>query len=240
MRRSGFSLVELSIVLVILGLLVGGILAGQSLIRAAELRGVTASVTQYKTALNAFRDKYFGLPGDIINATNIFSACTDVANNPCNGNADGIIQNISGTQAEELRLWQQLTLAGLVEGSFTGLDSTPHFVPGTNIPRARIANAAHRIATTGAYGKSGTAITFSNPSSNTTYWQYVIPPNEAWNLDTKMDDGRADNGKVLTVNGSNSSGTAATTCVSSASQWVGPASYTLATPDAFCAMIFYL
>ena len=66
---SAFSLVELSIVLVILGLLVGGVLSGQSLIRAAELRSVTTEYSRYTTAISSFRDKYFALPGDMSNAT---------------------------------------------------------------------------------------------------------------------------------------------------------------------------
>ena len=74
MARSGFSLVELSIVLVILGLLTGGILAGQSLIRAAELRSVATESQRYMAALNSFRDKYFALPGDMANATAFWGA----------------------------------------------------------------------------------------------------------------------------------------------------------------------
>jgi prepilin-type N-terminal cleavage/methylation domain-containing protein len=70
--KSAFSLVELSIVLVILGLLVGGVLAGQSLIRAAQLRAVTAQVGQYAAASKTFRDKYFALPGDLPNATSFW------------------------------------------------------------------------------------------------------------------------------------------------------------------------
>jgi prepilin-type N-terminal cleavage/methylation domain-containing protein len=62
--KKGFTLVELSIVLVILGLLAGGVLAGQSLIRAAELRSVTTQLEQYSTAIYAFRDRYFAIPGD--------------------------------------------------------------------------------------------------------------------------------------------------------------------------------
>jgi len=53
-RRHGFSLVELSIVLVILGLLTGGILGGQSLIRAAELRSIASDLFRYGTAVNSF------------------------------------------------------------------------------------------------------------------------------------------------------------------------------------------
>ena len=72
----GFSLVELSIVLVILGLLIGGILTGQSLIRAAELRSVTTQYQGYVTAVNTFRDKYFALPGDMPNAIDFHSPST--------------------------------------------------------------------------------------------------------------------------------------------------------------------
>ncbi len=55
---NAFSLVELSIVLVILGLLVGGVLSGQSLIRAAELRSITEDYARYVTATHTFKDKY--------------------------------------------------------------------------------------------------------------------------------------------------------------------------------------
>ena len=68
-QRHAFSLVELSIVLVILGLLVGGVLSGQSLIRAAQLRSVTTQFANYRAAVFTFRDKYFALPGDMANAS---------------------------------------------------------------------------------------------------------------------------------------------------------------------------
>ncbi|PZU43073.1 MAG: prepilin-type cleavage/methylation domain-containing protein, partial [Sphingomonas sp.] len=67
-QTHGFSLVELSIVLVILGLLTGGILGGQSLIRAAEIRSIGVDFNRFSTATYTFRDKYMGLPGDITNA----------------------------------------------------------------------------------------------------------------------------------------------------------------------------
>ena len=73
-KRSAFSLVELSIVLVILGLLTGGILSGQSLIRAAELRSVTTEYSRYTAATYSFRDKYFALPGDMSNAESFWGS----------------------------------------------------------------------------------------------------------------------------------------------------------------------
>ena len=72
--RLAFSLVELSIVLVILGLLTGGILTGQSLIRAAEMRSIVTELQRYQTAARSFQDKYFALPGDMRNATDFWGA----------------------------------------------------------------------------------------------------------------------------------------------------------------------
>ncbi len=114
-----FSLVELSIVLVILGLLVGGILAGQSLIRASELRTVSADVSRYNQAMLAFKDKYFALAGDITNATAFWgtaASCPGTYTTPssdnttCNGDGNGQVTSI-----ETWRTWQQLTAAGLTQ-----------------------------------------------------------------------------------------------------------------------------
>lgn len=151
--QSGFSLVELSIVLVILGLLTGGILGGQALIRAAELRSLTVELERLSTATYSFRDKYFGMPGDITNATAFWgdqatgvNACPspstpDGSPGTCNGNGDG--QFSGGDLGENLRALQQLALAGLIEGSYTGIPSASNNVQlaGENVVRARLPNA---------------------------------------------------------------------------------------------------
>jgi prepilin-type N-terminal cleavage/methylation domain-containing protein len=71
-RHSAFTLVELSIVLVIIGLIIGGVLAGRDLIRAAELRSLVSEVERYNSAVNAFKLKYNCLPGDCATATNFW------------------------------------------------------------------------------------------------------------------------------------------------------------------------
>lgn len=213
MKPSAFSLVELSIVLVILGLLVGGILAGQSLIHAAELRSVTTSVDKYKTAMFAFRDKYFQLPGDMSNATSFWgtgaSCRSNTTGGTCNGNGDGfILCSPDYTGCEITYATQHLALAGLIEGSIN-----PNW-PATSTPLT----SDYLYAT--KYKQAGLVPSYNNPYAavyydnfgNKTYiraalWKTLgyysgyatttFPCEDAWNLDTKMDDGKPGTGKVV-------------------------------------------
>src|SRR4051812_26321723 len=86
-KKSGFTLIELSIVLVIIGLITGGILVGKDLIQAAQIRATSSQVTKYSAAVNTFRIKYNALTGDIAepNATGFGF----VARGPLEGQGDG-------------------------------------------------------------------------------------------------------------------------------------------------------
>ena len=214
--RTAFSLVELSIVLVILGLLVGGVLSGQSLIRAAELRAVSTEYSRYLTATQTFRDKYFALPGDMTNAFAFWGAATGCTNadinsvaTGCNGNGDGAIS----IYAEGFRFWQHLALASLIEGTYSGTATTNNAVLGGNVPRGRISSTGYQIwsepwASQGWTGTGSTEISnairfgawgafggtagdpsrISNPS---------LKCEESWNLDTKIDDGKPGLGRLI-------------------------------------------
>lgn len=221
--QKAFSLVELSIVLVILGLLTGGILAGQSLIRAAELRSITADQQRYFAAVQAFRDKYMAMPGDMLNATLFWgkdntrcAAHTGTAATPgtCNGNGNGVWELDA---IENYRAWQQLAMAGLIEGSFTGYVSPVAFttppVIGRDVPASKMSNRywvlgwfSQLETTNGEVGFSGVADIRENylffSSVNPGFWTSTasLRPEEAWNIDTKMDDGRPAQGKVRSAN----------------------------------------
>lgn len=222
-RAAGFSLVELSIVLVILGLLAGGVLTGQSLIRAAELRGVTTEFSKYTAAVNTFRDKYFAMPGDMSNAQTFWgvqhatpATCKTTASSSaltCNGDGNGMIQWIAAGSNESFRAWQHLANAGLIEGSYSGVKnsgstderSSQH---GVNVPKSRLENAGFMFATYGDMSADpnwfdGTYINIfvvGKEAPSLEPWGGFTKPEEAWNIDTKLDDGKPAYGKVRTTN----------------------------------------
>lgn len=208
----GFSLVELSIVLVILGLLTGGILAGQSLIRAAELRSIGTDLARYHSAFLGFRDKYMNIPGDMQNAYKFFSTdtrCTTNTNvwkenaNGCNGDGDGSINLYAG---EGFKFWLHLNLATLIEGRYSGwfvdwgsgspMDSV---VPGTNIPKSRVKDTLFMAYNFSMSWREFTTGNISDTRNRLVYTDVAaaaFPTEEAWNIDTKFDDGKPGTGLV--------------------------------------------
>lgn len=131
-HRSGFTLLELMIVIVIFGVLVGGTLAGAQLMRNASLRTVMAELVKYEASVVTFRDQYSAYPGDMRNATNSWgsaggdgsnSICQNTASSTeatCNGNGDGKILTSAVDLDETARAWQHLKNAELVTGNFVG------------------------------------------------------------------------------------------------------------------------
>ena len=83
-KTSAFTLIELSIVLVIIGLIVGGVLVGQDLIVAAKNRALLSQVEEIDTAINTFRLKYNGLPGDLNNAESFWGSDASCPTTPTN------------------------------------------------------------------------------------------------------------------------------------------------------------
>lgn len=214
--HSGFSLVELSIVLVILGLLVGGVLSGQALIRASELRKFTNDASTYVTAIRSFQERYNGLPGDLINAT-AFWGQTDAniavcrvtigsGTNTCNGDGDGVMETW-----EMFYAWKHLVNAGLIPGQYAGVNvpgghASIHHEVGVNCPRS-INNGCWGLdgmtapvapgwwQWPGEYGR--VYMKFGKPGIADPV-EEVFTTEEAYLIDIKMDDSKPGTGKLVT------------------------------------------
>jgi hypothetical protein len=200
----------------------------------------------------AFRDKYFGLPGDLRNATQIWgdqasgtSACADASiadGSPgtCNGNGNGLI---AGDLGESLRAMQHLALAGMIEGSFTGIVSSVNSgqLAGENIPILKVQEASMwpRSVAQAQYGKSENnhfRIASMRPSDSR-YFDGVMKAEEAWNIDSKMDDGLASRGKFASFY----DGTTASTCTTGHySLAAGCCNYVLTSTAKDCTILYWL
>jgi prepilin-type N-terminal cleavage/methylation domain-containing protein len=223
--NAGFSLLELSIVIAIIGLLTGGVIAGQSLIRASELRSITSELTTYVSATSTFRDKYNALPGDMTDATSIWGdnntkcpdgAITNGTPGTCNGDGDGLIETSGAVNAasERFMFWNQLALAKAIPGSYDGIVGATTTVEPTLLNSPRGKNGAliwsmHTLNMTVALPADLTY--YAMDYQNMFVVGNLVPsccgigafltPDEIFSIDTKMDDGLPAKGNVIRVGG---------------------------------------
>ena len=115
-RQAGFTLIEIAIVLVIIGLLLGGVLKGQELITAARVRNLISTQDGVKAAYFGFLDRYRALPGDYSAAIANIPGCTTCTN----GNNNGQIRFIAAGDIvdEPNNVWEHLSKAGFITGSY--------------------------------------------------------------------------------------------------------------------------
>jgi len=180
-RQHGFTLVEIAIVLVIIGLLLGGILKGQEMITQAKIKNSIADFSGISAAYYGYQDRYRAIPGDDLNAATRWTTPTAATAGNGNGIVAGTYNNagaVCTAATEACSWWDHLRRAGFVAGS--GVTQP------TNAFAGQIGvQTGDNAGSTVLGGFSGLIICSAN-----------IPDKVAIAMDTQMDDGLIDTGTV--------------------------------------------
>jgi prepilin-type N-terminal cleavage/methylation domain-containing protein len=187
--QKGFTLVEIAIVLVIIGLLLGGILKGQEMITQAKIKNIMSDFSGISAAYHGYQDRYRAIPGDDPNANTRWTTAPAAVQGDGNGVVTGTYNNgntACATTVESCKFWDHLRRAGFVSGS--GVN--PPFNAVTGLIGVQTGDAQSPIgpvmgAAAGAGGFTGLIVCSAN-----------LPDKVAIAVDTQMDDGLRMSGSV--------------------------------------------
>jgi len=228
-KQTGFTLIEIAIVLVIIGLLLGGVLKGQELITSARVRNLAQMQDGFKAAFFGFQDRFHALPGDYpgalatVNISGVVAGVAGCVVTTGGGNGNGQI-DLAG---ESMIAWEHMSKAGFITGSYT-CNAAMNAPAATNTP-TNIYGAYVQIVYDGIYGVTSLGTARHNVKTGP-----QIPVAIIAELDRKIDDGLPYTGSfqfsVWAGGGGGTApteGTAGTTCTSGAlpaSTWNATAS----------------
>ena len=222
-KQIGFTLIELSIVLVIIGLLVGSVLMGKDLIRASEIRSTISQIEKYNTAVNTFRSKYGGIPGDLkyteASGFGFYSIWfAPYIGYSGYGDGNGLIRSGFGAgppstvvnlYGEPFMFWRHLSDAKLIDGNY-----------GENLNWAAETSAMSGVDTINAFlptsKLTGSTIAVGSPLNGVNYFlltkvtsiigigafgtsENPLTAHEAYTIDSKIDDGLPATGTVFAI-----------------------------------------
>ena len=187
-KQRGFTLVEIAIVLVIVGLILGGVLKGQEMIANAKVRNVVDQTTAMQTAVFAFQDRFRSFPGDYsLASTNIPGVATGA--NGGNGGGNGTVN----TNNERGLFWMHLANSGYITGNYDGAARGNNL----NCPASSCARNAFGAAMMFSWGSAATG---SPTNAHELRFGRSIPVNVLAEIDRKVDDGIPEAGAMQTDN----------------------------------------
>jgi prepilin-type N-terminal cleavage/methylation domain-containing protein len=221
-NQKGFTLIEIAIVLVIIGLLLGGVLKGQELINTARVRALNNTVDGITAAWFSFQDRYRAFPGDYSTA----QSKVNLPGAPDGGNGNGLVD----TDAERGFVWVHLQAAGYLTGGYT---------TGVNIADDEYGCSPDNCPDNG-FG-SGMNLSYGNLVQNAGSDTHElltgrgIPVEVLAELDRKVDDGSPASGAMqLGTGGTGWDATAEGKCLDANT----PPNYNLQAPSDNCAAVF--
>lgn len=238
--QAGFTLVELAIVMIIIGLLIGGVLKGQQLITNAQITATVAQIKAIDAATTSFKDQYATVPGDMANPNARIPNCPAAGSCGQIGNGDGRVgaasidfTAVASADKERLAYWAQLNAAGLLTGINPDQTGTTATAWGQYAPASKVSGGGYDVgwyqggitlsklqdttatipAPSGEYlALHGTANTVVGGTAADSF----LTPNLAARIDTKIDDGQPNSGTVLAAGNAAAAAAPALSCASAA------------------------
>ncbi|MCE3233138.1 MAG: prepilin-type N-terminal cleavage/methylation protein [Rickettsiaceae bacterium] len=207
MKQKGFTLAELSISIVIISVIMGGVISATNIMRTARLKIIIKEAREYQAAFDRFKDKFKYYPGDFPSGGSFWGKdCNDTPTGTdlCSGDGnfkirDGANDALTGT-SETFVAWRHLQRSSVLPGSLSGLKGTGNNCPGNgdtcavvgmNVPKSSWDNA------TGYYILSGTSeigLFLGGQVADSWNNKGVLKPEDSQNIDLKIDDGDPING----------------------------------------------